>query len=325
MAHRASGSTLAVSYDMHPSVLAHGLALNISDLLATHGPRTGAELLALADGEVFPLWRACRTQPGIVVRHVGHRYLRLDKMVEGYARLSPSIRREFLTYTVVGLSGQVDEIAGRCLELQREFVRISRHKRALARDVIRRVIESSPNHERLRTHVCCLIAGDVTYGMAHTVERPEPSTGRLVRGSDLDMIVIVDEEITEAEREAVDARIYHEKWNLLVLPQFREEIDYVVKDIDRVLAQLQFDGFRHMIACKILHESDLLYGSAELFARVKALVGEFGIPEKLKCMEERATGEREAAELQLIEQPVAEQDRRWQYLFFTSEEKEEIC
>jgi len=300
-------------------------ATNISDLLAAHGPRTGAELLDLVDEEVFPLWKACCTQPGIVLRRVGHRYLRLDKLVEGYARLSPSIRREFLTYTVVGLPEQAGEIADRCLKWQREFVRISQDKRQLAGDVIRRIGEFSANCERLRAHTCYLIAGDVTYGMAHTVERPESSTGRLVRGSDLDVIVVVDEEITETEREALDKRIYREKWNLLVLPQFREEIDYVVKDINRVLAQLQFDSFRHMIACKILHESELLHGSSELFARVKALVGEFGIPEKLRRMEERAARERESAEARLIEYPMAEQDQRWQYLFFTSEEKEEIC
>ncbi len=259
------------------------------------------------------------------MRRVGRRYLRLDKVVEGYARLSPSIRREFLTYTVVGLPEQAGGIADRCLALQREFVRISQYKRELAGDVIQRIVAYSPNCERLRAHACYLIAGDVTYGMAHTVERPEASTGRLVRGSDLDVIVVVDEAITETEREALDTRIYREKWNLLVLPQFREEIDYVVKDVNRVMAQLQFDTFRHMIACKILHESELLYGSSELFARVKALLAEFDIPQKLRRMEERAMLERASAEAQLIEYPVGEQEQRWQHLFFTTEEKEEIC
>jgi len=97
--------------------------------------------------------------------------------VEGYARLSPSIRREFLNYTVVGLAGQMEKIAVRCLELQQGFVSISQYKREFARDVIRWIVESSPNRERLCTHLCYLIAGDVTYDMAHTVERSEPSTG----------------------------------------------------------------------------------------------------------------------------------------------------
>jgi len=276
------------------------------------------------DLEVFLLWKACRTQPGIVMRHVGRRYLRLDKAVEGYARLSPSIRREFLTYTVVGLTRQMGEIAARCLELQQGFVRVSQYKREFARDVIRRIVESSPNRERLCTHLCYLIAGDVTYSMASAIERPELSTGRLVRGSDLDVVIVSDEEFTAAEREALDATLYREKWNMLVLPQFREEIDYVVKDMAKVMTQLSFDSLRHMIACKILHESELLYGSVELFVRIKRLVNEFDIPSKLACMEDRATWEREIAEMQLAG-PANKQARAWQHLFFTGEEREEIC
>ncbi len=299
--------------------------MNVSDLLTAHGPCTGAELLDLGDLEVLPLWQACRTQPGIVMQHVGRRYLRLDKMVEGYARLSPSIRREFLIYTVVGLTRHKKEIVARCLELQQGFVRISQYKREFARDVIRRIVESSPNRERLRAHLCYMIAGDVTYGMAHTVERPEPSTGRPVRGSDLDVVIVSDETLAAAEREALDATIHREKWIMLVLPHLREEIDYVIKDTARVLAQLQFDTFRHMVACKILHESELLYGNVELFARIKRLVDEFDIPDKLARMEDRAIRERETAEMQLVRQPVAGQAQPWQHLFFTSEEREEIC
>ncbi len=299
--------------------------LTIGDLLAVHGPSTGHELLDLTDSELFPLWKACRTQSGIVVRHVGRRFLRLDKMIEGYARLSPSIGREFLTYTVVGLPGQMNEIATRSLELQWELARISQYKRSLAREVIRKIVESSPNRERLRTHVCYMIAGDVTYGMAHSVERPEPSTGRPVRGSDLDVVIVSDEEFSTAERRALDQMVFREKWNLLVLPQFREEIDYVVKDMARVLTQLSFDDLHHMIACKILHESELLYGCENLFGRIKALVADFDIPAKLKAMEERAIGEREKAEMELVEYSAPEHAHRLHHLFLTTEEGEEVC
>jgi predicted nucleotidyltransferase len=297
---------------------------NVSDLLAAHGPLTGAELLEVADLEVFPLWQTCQTEPGVVMQCAGRRYLRLDEMVEGYARLSPSIRREFLTYTIVGLADQAEQMGARCQELQREFVRISQHKREVARDAIQRIVASSPNGERLSAHFCFTIGGDVTYGMAHTVERPEPSTGKLVRGSDLDVVVVSDEEATAAEREALDERLYKEKWNLLVLPQFREEIDYVVKNISKVLTQLQFDSFRHMVACKILHESKLLAGSEPLFVRIKQLVDEFGIPGKLAELEERAAQERETAEAQLVRQPETERKEAWEYLFFTRDEREDI-
>ena len=299
--------------------------MNISDLLTRRGPCTGAELLDLVDVDVFPLWKACCTQPGIVMRHVGRRYLRLDKTVPGYARLSPSIRREFLTYTIVGLKDQMGEVAARCLDLQHEFVRVSRYKRELARNVIQRIVESSPNRERLRAHLCYMIAGDITYGMAHTVERPEPSTGRPVRGSDLDVVIVSNDEFSDKERQDLDRRVYQEKWYMLVMPQVREEIDYVVKDMARVRTQLAFDSFRHMIACKILHESELLYGSEDLFACIKRLVGEFGVPDKLQRLQDRAVREREAAEMQLVEHPAIECSPACQHLFFTTEEREEIC
>jgi hypothetical protein len=298
--------------------------LNPGDLLVAHGPCTGAELLDLVDLEVFPLWQACCTQPGIVMRHIGRRYLRLDSVVEGYARLSPSIRREFLNYTVVGLTGQIGAIAARCLELEQGFVRVSQYKRELARDAIRRIVESSPNWERMHAHVCCMIAGDVVYNMAHDFERPEPSTGRLVRGSDLDVVIVLDEELTAAEREMLDEMVYREKWNMLVLPQFREEIDYVVKGMAEVLTQLQFDSLRHMIACKILHESELLYGSAELFARIKRLVNEFGIPGKLAHMQNMAMQEREAAEEELAGYSATEHAQACLHLFFTNAPRKEI-
>jgi hypothetical protein len=299
--------------------------LTISDLLAVHGPCTGAELLGLAEVKVFPLWKACCTQPDIVIRRVGRRYLRLDRAVEGYARLSPSIRREFLNYTVVGLIEQIDEIATRCLELQQEFVRVSQHKRQLAQDFIRRIIESSPNRERLRTHVCYMLGGAVVYDMAHTFERPESSTGRLVRGSDLDLVIVSDEDLTVEEREELDGLVYREKWHMMVLPQFREEIDYVVKDVVQVLTQLQFDTLQHMIACKILREGEFLYGSAGLFGRIKRLVDEFGIPDKLKRMEDRAIQERETAETQLVRHSETGRAQAWLHLFFTGAAWEDIC
>ena len=76
----------------------------IIDLLERTGPLTGAEIHKALGGEMFALWKACMLSPRLAIRRVGRRYLRLDRRVDGYARLSPSILREFLTYTVVGLA-----------------------------------------------------------------------------------------------------------------------------------------------------------------------------------------------------------------------------
>lgn len=258
------------------------------------------------------------------MRRASQRYLRFDRAVEGYARLSPSIRREFLNYTVVGLVSQVDDITARSLELQQEFVRVSQLKREIARDTVQRLVESSPNRERLRAHVCYMIAGDVMYNMADTFERPESSTGRLVRGSDLDLVIVSDNELAPEERGELDELVYREKWHMLVLPQFREEIDYVVKDVAKVKAQLRFDSLEHMIASKILQESALLYGSADLFSHIKRLARQSGVPDRLRQMADKAIREREAAEKQLVMEPEPKHAQAWRHLFFTDAAWEEI-
>ena len=299
--------------------------MSIRELLLARDPCTGRELLELVDLEVFPLWRSCRTEPGIITRRAGRRYLRFDRSVDGHVRLSPSIRREFLTYSVIGLPSQRDEIAARRMKLELEFACISEQKREVAREAVRRAIEHNPEGPRLEEHVCCMIAGDVTYGMAHRVERPESSTGRMVRGSDLDVVIVVDEEITDEQKGILDRSIYEQKWRMLAVPQLREELDYVVKDLAKILEQLEFDGLRHMIACKILWESELLYGSQTLFSRIKGLLREHGAPAKLQALEAKAARDRAAAERSLLECSGSEEGHRWHNLFFTSDEREEIC
>jgi len=50
------------------------------------------------------------------------------------------------------------------------------------------------------------------------VPRPESSTGELVRGSDLDIVVVTDDELDPARRKALDRAIFQRKHYLLVHP-----------------------------------------------------------------------------------------------------------
>jgi len=56
----------------------------------------------------------------------------VDRAVNGYARLSPSIRLEFHTYTVLGLKDQVTEMDDCVRGLVQEIRRISPAKLNLA-------------------------------------------------------------------------------------------------------------------------------------------------------------------------------------------------
>jgi hypothetical protein len=296
----------------------------ILELLARDGPRTGAELLEQTRWEPLPLWRLCRGCAEIRFALIGRRYLRLDRAVEGCARLSPSIRREFLTYTVLGLTRQQSAVAARAMQLKAETERISRFKSNVARESMASIIAQLGMHEALKAMVTFIIAGDVTYGMSHVVPRPEPSTGQLVRGSDLDIILVAMDDFPEAALRELDEAIYRKKHYLLVHPDHREEIDYVVKRLSKVREQLRFDTFEHRVASKILHEGQMLCGSAEVFATVKDLVKAHGVPEKLAALEAQATKDRRAAEAHLLDSSVAAQTGEPIYLFNTREERDEI-
>ena len=165
--------------------------------------------------------------------------------------------------------------------MNQEVQQISQAKRDLAKEAMMSIVESLPDWESIRDRVCFIIAGDVTYDMAHAVPRPEISTGKMVRGSDLDIIVIAEDDVSKEALKVLDEAIFRKKHYLLVHPNYQEEIDYLVKDIAKVRQQLAFDSFQHMIASKIIHEAELLYGSAAVFRKIKAMVEELRVPEKL--------------------------------------------
>jgi len=113
-------------------------------------------------------------------------------------------------------------------------------------------VQLLPEWESIKDRICFIIAGDIVYEMAHAVPRPEISTGIMVRGSDLDIIAIAEDDVPPEALQALDAAILRRKHLLLVQPNYQEEIDYLVKNIAKVRAQLMFDSFQHMIAGKIM-------------------------------------------------------------------------
>ena len=304
--------------------MAHTASMaDLVDILANRGPLTGAELAA-AGGftDILRLWRDCHAR-GLVLRRTGRRYLRLDSAVQGYARLSPSIRREFLTYTLVGLPGQEAALAARAAALEEEIDRISRKKRELARDSVCMALAGLPDEPRLLQEAAFMIAGDITYRMAHRVPRPEKSSGRMVRGSDLDLIVVTTDTLPEAVQQTLDDAIYRQKHYLLTHPDHQEEIDYIIKPLAKVRQQLAFDRFEHLVACKILCECQLLYGSPFLFAELMKLVDASGVRQKLAALQAAAEAERMAAEQTLLDASTPDPASHL-HLFFTREEGDEI-
>jgi hypothetical protein len=295
---------------------------NLITILAEVGPLTGAQLVERSHTEVLSLWQTCRRAKPVRLINVGRRFLRLDRHVHGYARLSPSIRREFLTYTLVGLDSQRELLETKAEALRRQTKQISQEKRDIARESIVSAVAPLAEKDVILEKACFIIAGDAVYDMSHLVSRPEKSTGEMVRGSDLDIVVITEDDLSGKAVEALDKAIYKKKYLLLV--NDREEIDYLIKSFARVQEQLKFDIFSSQVACKILDEGLFLYGSPAVFRKLKDLIEESGIPARLRSMEQQAAESRELAEAQLLEVDTESDRSEYLNLFYTHAEEDEI-
>jgi hypothetical protein len=293
-------------------------------LIEHNGPLKGAEIWEAFGGDGIILWQICKGSKNLAIRTVGTRYLRLDRRVEGFARLSPSIWREFLTYSVVGISGDPKPIESKTRELTSHIEAVSRAKLKLAFHVVSGLTSQIESLFFLDHRFCFIIAGDIVYNMAHDVPRPERSTGKLVKGSDIDLVVIADDQTPDDLMKRLDDAIYQEKFRLLISPHVKEEIDYIVKKVVRVKEQIRFETFKHMVACKILHEGTHLYGSEELFRDVKAMLLQTGIADKLNNLEKRAKVFRRDAEMYLLHEAPEKIRDETLSLFYPPEESEEF-
>ncbi|UCF84523.1 MAG: nucleotidyltransferase domain-containing protein [Desulfobacteraceae bacterium] len=208
------------------------------------------------------------------------------------------------------------------MEIEENIERISRTKSDLAYNIVSSLMDRFEYD--LQQRICFIIAGDIVFNMANDVPRPERSTGKMVKGSDMDIVVIVDGQFPERQRGRLDEEIYKEKYSLLLNPYIKEEIDYMVKDISRVKEQVKFDTFKHMVACKILHEGTLLFGSDDIFHTIKKLLREYGINEKIDAMERSAREFRLRAENCLLHEDLEKIKEDSYHLFYPTEESEEF-
>ena len=304
----------------------------IAECIRAKGPLTGAELQEHIKSDSLPLWQTCHSANALTTRALGRQYLRLDAQVEGYARLSPSILREFLTYSVIGLAENPEALEQRAREISTRIEEISQEKHDLARrfiedirDRFKTAASGNAAGDWPEDRLCAILAGDVVYRMAHRVPRPERSTGKLVDGSDIDLVVVLADDVPDDFAERLDDAIYKSKYMALITPTVREEVDYVVKKMARVDEQLHFDTFKRMIACKILHEGVLLHGSSAMFGTIKSRLRELGIADKLEDMEKQAATSRKARQEYLLHHcSAATMKSADRTLFYSAEESEEF-
>jgi hypothetical protein len=186
------------------------------------------------------------------------------------------------------------------------------------------IMEQFEDGESGNHQICFIIAGDIVYDMAHDVPRPERSTGRLVKGSDIDLVIVVDDNIPDTSIKRLDELIYQKKYRMLISPVINEEVDYKIKKLALIRNQARFDDFKHMVAIKILQEGLLVYGSEDLFHSVKAIIKENGLPEKLDELEKLAEAFRNKAENSILDASLDKEEIKKTHLFYSAEEFEEF-
>jgi hypothetical protein len=289
-----------------------------------NGPLTGSELKEVFHEDSLALWQACMLSKKLLIKSIGTRYLRLDRRVNGFARLSPSILREFLTYSTMGLAENPDAVSEKACKIASHIEKVSNNKLELARSIVSNIRKEFGNEWEDKLHICFIIAGDIVYKMAHDVPRPEHSTGKLVNGSDIDLIIILEDGVSDDFIKKLDNAIYKEKYRALNSPSLKEEIDYIIKKISRVKEQLHFDTLKHMIACKILQEGLFLYGSNNLFLEIKTLLNKYGVTEMLDDLEKKAHLFRKNAEEYLLQTDTCNAKKESLNLFYPAEESEEF-
>ena len=297
---------------------------DIVSLIEENGPMSGSEIWEQIGGDGLTLWRTCKLSERLKIQVVGTQYLRLDRRVDGYARLSPSILREFLTYSVIGSIHDLEPIKKKAHALSCHTEEVSKAKLELAYRLVSGFVDRLGTELVSDNEICFIIAGDIVYNMAHDVPRPERSSGKLVNGSDIDLVVVVDDRFPDEYMKRLDSTIYQEKYQILMAPHIREEIDYIVKRLSRVREQVQFDSFRRMVACKILQEGTLLFGSEHLFGQIKAMLRDYGVVDRLNALERRARAFRKEAEKYLLQEPLKKIQEEKIYLFYPAEESEEF-
>lgn len=79
-----------------------------------------------------------------------------------------------------------------------------------------------------------------------------------------------------------------------------------------------------MVASKILHEGEFLYDNGQIFRKIKEMLLEGKIPEKLPVLGKEAMISRKNAESYFLESTGMSLEEGCVKLFYTKQEKEEI-
>lgn len=294
----------------------------VFEVIERVGPTLGKELAEHLPGRNYlELWQACFTSPDILISHFSRYYLRYDITRDDFIRLSPSILRDFLSFTLFSTSQQREQVIDRQVTLSNHHRQVSMQKMRLARSILRQILRKIP--KELHHDMCAFIAGDIAYFLAHREPREVSAIGEMVNGSDID-IIIVHNGLPDDILELIDQEMMSFKIYYLRHPEYREEVDYICKHKLTMFGQLAYQTIDHKIASKIAYEAIFLAGSVEIFAEIKNQVEASGTQDLIERDFLQGLEERKVAMRTLLSVDASNLDKNTESLFFFSQERVEF-
>lgn len=240
------------------------LEKEIQKILTMHGPLTGSQLSErLPEFTDIALWRQCYKSQTIRVANCARYYLRYDITRENQLRLSPSILRDFLTFSLVYDIEQVVEIVEAGTILANQFRIVSLEKLRWAREAL---LNLDDDLQRvICDHCVVFLSGDIAYYLAHETKRRHEQLGVEINGSDIDIVIVSNRGAPAEKMVQIERELLITKKIFLTSPDIREELDFIVKPIDAMIDQLAYRDIHQKIASKILYESFFLMGRVDIY------------------------------------------------------------
>jgi len=301
------------------------IELDIGKILDENGPLTGSELSEkLPEYSDIALWRQCYKSESIRVINCARYYLRYDILRDNQLRLSPSILRDFLTFSLIYLTDQMVEVVEAGTTLANKFRVNSRKKLSWAREALLQLDDDL--QETIYEHCVVFLSGDIAYYLAHETLRQHSQLGVEVNGSDIDIVIITNRGAPPEKIERIERQLLTTKKLFLMSEDIREELDFIVKPIETMIGQLAYGDIHQKIASKILYESYFLMGRVDIYQTLMKHIKLSGTWDKIEADFEVALGQRKDTIEKILSLPpgASTDDPEVASLFFASKERLEF-
>jgi hypothetical protein len=311
---------------MEPRKFLTKIEERVFNALTEQGPMTGQELSARLDNaDPIKLWKVCYQSNLLRISSFSRYYLRYDITRDNQLRLSPSILRDFLTYSLVYKKAQQTQAVEMSARLANKHRSISNRKIGFARKAVLSL--DSDIRKELNETACFFISGDLAYYLGHDVPRIHSQTETKVNGSDIDIIIVCNTQTRPETIEQAEEQMLKFKFKALKSVDIGEEVDFIFKPVSKLITQLQYRDINEKIASKILYESFFLYGRLDIYEHLMSQMQMLGTQKKIEDDFDTALSERKETigRILNLENPlVLSDDPETQSLFFFSQERLEF-